>query len=164
MFGMHTCLKTSKFKHPYLYKQFAEGFFTTKMQNPFSLIGFDQNHEQQNKELKMHGGALNLNDEYVFTEWSVAGPEVARIITEFEAGMQSRKGCVPKHHDQSPSVQLRFTADTKELVAAFQKARIPSMKTPTNSSFSAPNKSCQWMSPKVSCVLMKRERNNIQHS
>ncbi len=38
-------------KHPVLYKQFADGFFTVaKTQNQFSLIGFDHNHEQQNKE------------------------------------------------------------------------------------------------------------------
>lgn len=79
-------------KHPNLHKQFVDGFFTVaKSRNPFSLIGFDQNHEQQNKELKMHGGTLNLNDECIFTEWSVAGPEIARLITEFEAGMQSKK-------------------------------------------------------------------------
>ena len=35
--------------------QFADGFVTiAKTQNPFSMIGFYQNHEQQNKELKMH--------------------------------------------------------------------------------------------------------------
>lgn len=39
-------------KHPHLFKQFADGFFTiAKTRNLFSLIGFDQNHEQQNKEL-----------------------------------------------------------------------------------------------------------------
>ena len=76
-------------KHPALYRQFADGlFFTiTKTQNPFSMIGFDQNHEQQNKELNMHGGNLNLSDECVFTEWAVAGPEIARVITKFEAGI-----------------------------------------------------------------------------
>ena len=36
------------------------------------MIGFDQNHEQQNKELSMHGGNLNLSDECVFTELAVA--------------------------------------------------------------------------------------------
>ena len=56
-------------KHPHLYKQFADGFFTNAMTcSPFSLIGFDQNHEQQNKELKIHSGTLNLNDECIFTE------------------------------------------------------------------------------------------------
>lgn len=55
----------------------------------------------------------------------VAGPEVARIIAEFEAGMPSSKLIIPKHHDQSPSVQNRFAADTKALVAAFQEAGNP---------------------------------------
>ena len=51
-----------RLKHPALYRQFADGFFTiAKTQNPFAMIGFDQTHEQQNKELKMHGGTLNLS-------------------------------------------------------------------------------------------------------
>ena len=33
---------------------------------------WDQNHEKHNKELKMHGGTLNLSDECVFIEWAVA--------------------------------------------------------------------------------------------
>ena len=62
-------------KHSDPYRQFADGFVTiAKTQNPFSIIGFDQNHEQQNKELTMHGGTFNLSDECVFTEWAVAGP------------------------------------------------------------------------------------------
>ena len=113
-------------KHSDLYKQFADGFFTiAKTHNPFSLIGFDHNHEQENKELQMHGGTLNLSDECVFTEWSVAGPEVTRVIAEFEAGMTSSKDPIPKHHDQSPSVQNRFVADTKALIAAFQEMGNP---------------------------------------
>ena len=74
------------------------------------MIGFDQNHEQQNKELKMHRGTLNLSDECVFAEWAVA--EIARVITEFEAGKLTRKNAVLKHHDQSPSVQHVFSPHT----------------------------------------------------
>ena len=113
-------------KHPHLYKQFADGFFTIdKMCNLFSLIGFDQNHEQQHKELKMHGGTLNLNDECIFTEWSVTGPEVAWVIAEFEADIPSSKRSIPKHHDQSPIFQKRFAADTKALVVAFLETGNP---------------------------------------
>ncbi len=68
----------------------------------------------------MHGGTLNLGDECVFTEWSVAGPEIARVIAEFETGMTPDKTTILKHHDQSASVQKRFAADTKALVTAFQ--------------------------------------------
>ena len=103
-------------KHPVLYRQFADGFFTiAKMQNPFSMIGFDQKPEQQNKELMMRGATHNLSDECVITEWAVAGPEIARVITEFEAGLRTRKNAVLKHHDPIPSVQQRFFAHTKAL-------------------------------------------------
>ena len=58
----------------------------------------------------------------VFTERAVAGPDIARVITEFEAGMLTRKNAVLKHHDPSPTVQQRFFAHTKLLVIAFQEA------------------------------------------
>ena len=47
------------------------------------------------------------------------------VIAEFEAGMTSGKGSIPKQHDPSASVQNRFAADTK-------KWGIPSMKTVMN--------------------------------
>ena len=48
-----------------------------------------------------------------------------RVITEFEAGMLTRKNAVLKHHGLSPSVQQRFFAYTKALVIAFQEAGNP---------------------------------------
>ena len=115
-----------RLKHPALYGQFADGFLTiAKTQNPFSIIGFDQKPEQQNKELKMHGATLKLSDVCVFAEWALARPEIARVITEFEAGMLTRKNDVLKHHDLSPSVQQRFFVHTKELVIALQETGNP---------------------------------------
>jgi len=32
----------------------------------------------------MHGGILNRNDDWVFTEWSIAGPEIALLISELQ--------------------------------------------------------------------------------
>ena len=115
--GMRTRKNAAVLKHhdpiPALYIQFADAFFTiAKTQNPFSMIGFDQKPEQQNKELKIRGATLNLSDECVFTEWAVAGPAIARVITEFEAGMRTLKNAVLKHHDPIPSVQQRFFAHT----------------------------------------------------
>ena len=113
-------------KHPALYRQFADAFFTTaQTQNPLSMIGFDQKPEQQNKDLKMHDATLNLSDERVFTELAGAGPEKARVIMEFEAGLLTRKNAVLKHHGLSPSFQQRFYAHTKALVIAFQEAGNP---------------------------------------
>ena len=125
------------------------------------MIGFDHNHEQLNKELKMHGGNLNLSDECAFTEWSVAGPEIAWVIAEFEAGMTSGKDPIPKHHDQSASVQNRFAADTKALVTAFQKmGNSFLMKIVMNSpSLLIPRRLCQRRLPEVSCVLMKKGKS-----
>ena len=57
---------------------------------------------------------------------SPAGPEIARVITEFEVGIiLTRKNAVFQHHVQSPSVQQRFVAHTKALVIAFQEAGNP---------------------------------------
>ena len=39
--------------------------------------------------------------------------------------MPSSKDSIPKHHDQTPSVQKRFAADTEALVAAFNEAGNP---------------------------------------
>ena len=50
-----------------------------KTNNPFSLLGFDHNHKQLNKELKMHDWIINLSDECVLTELSV---EVAWVIRQ----------------------------------------------------------------------------------
>ena len=55
----------------------------------------------------------------------MAGPEIARVMTEFEAGMLTRKNAVLKHHDQSPNVQHSFFAHTKPLVIAFQETCNP---------------------------------------
>ena len=41
----------------------------------------------------------------------VAGPEMARLITEFELP-ESDSDCVLPHHEQSPSHARRFTKDT----------------------------------------------------
>ena len=53
------------------------------------------------------------------------GLEIARVITEFEAGMLTRKNAVLKHHDPIPSVQQRFFAHTMAVVIAFQEAGKP---------------------------------------
>ena len=64
-FAQGTCFST---RSNWMKSQIGRSFSTTATtlagsQNPFSMIGFDQNHEQQNKELNMHGGILTLSDE-----------------------------------------------------------------------------------------------------
>ena len=59
-----------------------------------------------------------MSDECVFTEWPVAGPEISRIITEFEAGMLTRK--MP--FSNTMTIVQALVAHTKALVIALQEA------------------------------------------
>ena len=114
-------------KHRALCIQFADGFFTiAKTQNSFSMIGFDQKPEQQNKELKMHGGILNMSDECVFTNSAVAGPEMPG------SSRSLRQACLRGRMPFSSimaGVQAFnrgfFSAHTNTLVIAFQEAGNP---------------------------------------
>ena len=150
-------------KHPDLHKLFADGLFTVaKTHNTFPLIGFDQNHEQLNKELKMNGGTLNLSDDCIFTEWPVAGTEIALVITEFEAGMQTRKETLTP----SPLIRVEVSKEDlqqkpRHLLQHFKKQEIPFLMTAMKSSSSIPKKSCQR---KLLKALCSHEEGNKQHS
>ena len=54
---------------------------------PFSRKALDQVHEQNNKIIKGVGGATSLldtQDKSAPIRWETCGPEVARILSEFE--------------------------------------------------------------------------------
>ena len=74
------------------------------------MIGLDHNHEQGNRLISDDAGAVSLDDECVFTDFLIAGPERARVVDEFEKEMEDSDlgHGVGKHHDQSPSVQKCF--------------------------------------------------------
>ena len=69
-------------------------------------MAIDQCHEQNNAAIKESGAAIGLmTDPRALRRWMVAGPEVARMVTEFEtlqAHGQSTEHC---HHEQHPGVQ-----------------------------------------------------------
>lgn len=73
-------------KHPNVYQEFMDGHFTVqKTKRVFSAIPIDQAHEQNNACVKGDGGAVGLTDNPgALRRWMVAGPEVARVIGEFE--------------------------------------------------------------------------------
>ena len=58
-------------------------------------------------------------------KWITAGPEVARIIDEFENsfGITSTKST--DHHDQGQSTQLKFAKHVKAVVATFEEVGNP---------------------------------------
>ena len=48
-------------------------------------MGIDQCHEQLNTIVKGDGGALGITeDEEKFRKWMVCGPEIAKMVKEFE--------------------------------------------------------------------------------
>ena len=56
-----------------------------KTNKRFSALPLDQAHEQNNEKVKGSWGAVGLTEKPVaFKKWMVAGPEQARLISEYE--------------------------------------------------------------------------------
>ena len=74
-------------KHPNVAKEFKAGIFTVqKTRKVFSSIAIDQAHEQNNALIKGDGGAVGLTDNpTALYRWMTAGPEVARVVQEFQS-------------------------------------------------------------------------------
>ena len=110
-------------KHPLIYKEFIEGHFVVhKSSNVFSLIAIDQAHEQMNELIKGSGGAVGLFDNpQALQRWMVAGPEVVRMLEEYEtlySGDEPQSES--KHHEMVPSFQKKFQKDVKALKISLQ--------------------------------------------
>ena len=73
-------------KHPSIKKELSAGKFTVhKTSNKFSGIAIDHCHEQLNAVVKGQGGAVGLTeDPGALRRWMLAGPEVVRLLNEFE--------------------------------------------------------------------------------
>ena len=73
-------------------------------------MALDQNHEV----IKGDGGAVGLNDNSVaLLRWMVAGPEMARLVNEFDEHNE--------HHEQSATVQAKFMKDVCELTGIVRR-------------------------------------------
>ena len=58
--------------------------------------------------------------------WMVAGPEVARVIVEFEDfNMHPRNQEETRHHEETPSVQITFARDVHSFVAVIEELGNP---------------------------------------
>ena len=61
-----------------------------KTKRPFSAIAIEHAHEQ-NKVVKGDGGAVSLlQNPKALLRWMVAGPELARVIEEFDINCLDR--------------------------------------------------------------------------
>lgn len=114
-------------RHPAILAEFRAGKFAVhKTSNKFSAMAIDQCHEQNNAIVKESGGAIGLmTNPGALRRWMVAGPEVARMVTEFETLQAHNHINDHRHHEQHPRVQTTFLKDVKSLVAVIEEMGNP---------------------------------------
>ena len=88
---IHDMVNLSK-THPEIAAEFDNGKFTVrKTKRVFSSIAIEQAHEQNNGAIKSDGGAVGLTQNPdALRRWMVSGPEMVRIITEFEPSIEGK--------------------------------------------------------------------------
>jgi len=86
-------------KHPQLYAEFLKGnFVVQRSARKFSQISKDQSHEQYNKNLQAHGGAVGLYENpEALTLFMLAGPDCTRCIEEFETVLDTTTSGTARH-------------------------------------------------------------------
>ena len=120
---------------PSVFEQFENGnFVVNKSGNRFSSIPIDHAHEQNNKCVKGDGGAIGLTESASeLQRWMVSGPEVARVIEEFESCTRTRSEGMSQnaflHHDESLGIQKEFTKSVKALTKTIEELGNPFTET-----------------------------------
>ena len=115
-----------KTMHPSVYHEFQKGNFVVQRSTcGFSCMALDQSHEQSNKCIKGDGGVVGLTeDPSALRRWMLAGPEITRVIAEFEESMRD-DSVTTSHHEQMPHHQATFAKDTNCLIATFNELGDP---------------------------------------
>lgn len=101
-------------KHPDVAGKFQAGHFTAKKTaRPFSAMALDQAHEKNSACINGDGGAVALTkNPSALRRWMVAGPEVARVIAEFELSHHAEETKANLHHREETSITLdKFLQD-----------------------------------------------------
>ena len=77
-------------------------------------MAIDQCHEQVNAPIKNDGDAVGLTESpQALERWMVAGPEIARVLLEFEASFSTPSDpTTGKHHE--PTRRTQLTTKTTE--------------------------------------------------
>ena len=117
-------------RHPSVFVEFEHGNFVVyKTAQAFSSIAIDQTHEQHNADVKGHGGATGLfqNSEGLL-KWMIGGPEMSRIICEFEHSTDTGNTCTfddKTHHEQSKGIQVTFAQQVQQLTEKLDEVGSP---------------------------------------
>ena len=116
-----------------VFTEFKDGAFViSKSSRHFSAIPIDHAHEQNNKIVKGDGGAIGLTENSAeLTRWMVSGPEIARLVQEFQGNMAINNGirAETKHHEQTSSLQERFQQHVNLLITEIESSDNPFMET-----------------------------------
>ena len=83
-------------------------------------MALNQVHEQNNKIIKGVGGAtslLNIQDESALIRWETCGPEVARIVFEFEDSLynQDASSSAAKHHEDKENFRQKLSRNVESV-------------------------------------------------
>ena len=118
---------TLKEVHPTVFAEFMKGNFAVKKTaNRFSAIAIDQAHEPNNSSVKDDCGAVGLTENpAALRRWMVSGPEMARVIGEFETSIEKRKHLDLRHHEEAKHVQKSFVRDVKNLTNTIEEMGNP---------------------------------------
>ena len=109
---------------PEVYSELMKGHFSfLKTKSLFSIMPLDQMHEQNNKYIKGFSGATHLVnhcDDSAFVRWELCGPELSRILCEFEEDIDVPKGQkIHRHHGDNVTFQNNFNSDSSKVYKGF---------------------------------------------
>ena len=83
----------------------------------FPAMAIDQAHEQANTVIKSDGGAIGVTeDPSALRNWTVVGPEVSHLFSEYEAASGAKDATVnTNHHGQTVQAQHGFLEKSGKL-------------------------------------------------
>ena len=102
-------------------EQFNRGYFTVnKTDDPLSSMGVDQVHEQNNKVIKVDGGAISiLENETALLKWAVAGPTVSDLNqADYDLPNPQKP---PKDHEDTDLHEKNFRKDRNSFLRAIME-------------------------------------------
>ena len=104
---------------PSIYSEMTNGYFSFQKTNrKFSRMALDQIHEQNTTDIKGVSGATNLLnrvDNSELSRWELCGPDLVRLVTEFENNWD-KNGIeeMPPHHEEKPQFQKTIFDDVQK--------------------------------------------------
>ena len=102
-------------------------FSVQKTNRKISKIALDHNHEQLNRKSKGVGGAIGLTEnDTSLRRWVVTGPEIARMLDEFEnTGKIHTIEEIEEHHSSNAASQVKLQQGGNQLGKAFTELGNP---------------------------------------